>query len=157
MVLNLKQMTAVLARISPETPATLNRQIRAWTDAGVLPLVGDLRTGTGRGRLYEDDAPLFGALAIELTRFGADIGLVQDAVRFLHQAFNNPKDPWGRQLKKGEARSNMIVMPSVDGTSLDFAFMRPDQLGDYIGGPDFDATGNSILVINLRGLWAKLA
>jgi hypothetical protein len=155
MPISLKQMTTLLAPISPEAPATLNRQLRAWTDAGVLPLAGGLRTGTGRGRLYEDDAPLFAALAIELTRFGADIGFIQEALAFLRSSFRAKDNIWQMQFRSGP-KVNMLIMPKQQSKELSFAFMPPDQLGDYVGGPDFDAAGSSILIINLCALWAKI-
>jgi hypothetical protein len=157
MPLTLKQMTAALSRVSPETSATLNRQIRVWTDAGILPVVGGLRTGSGRVRLYEDDAPLLAALAIELTRFGASIGFVQEALQWLDGEFKNKNRTWGHQVKAGEIKSYLIVMPSGRGKELEFACMRPDHLGDYIGGPDFAAEGKSLVIINLHALWAKLS
>lgn len=149
MPLTLAQLAGSLARLSPGPPARLRRQLRLWTDAGALPLVGDPSVGTGRARLYEDDTPRLAAVAIELARHSYSASDIQYALAWLRWVINrpgyDPADDW-----------YMIVMPGQGGGDLEFAGMPPEQLGDHIKSRDFAAAGTSVLVINLPKLWERL-
>lgn len=149
MPLILFQLVERLAPLSSEAPATLKRQIRLWTDAGALPLVGEQSVGTGRTRLYDDDAPRLAAVGIELARHSYSASDIQYALAWLRWVINrpgyDPADDW-----------YMIVMPGQGGGDLEFAGMPPEQLGDHIKSRDFAAAGTSVLVINLPKLWERL-
>jgi hypothetical protein len=77
MKLTLKEMTRRLGSVSTETTETLNRQLRSWTDAGILSLVGDVNTGSGRERIYPDQEVFFAAVAVELAQWGMTIGVIK--------------------------------------------------------------------------------
>lgn len=140
MPLTLAQLVEHLSPLSPETPAKLRRQLRSWTAAGALPLVGEL---------YDDDAPRLAAVAIELARHSYSASDVQYALAWLRWVIRRPGyDPTEAWY--------MLVMPGQGGGDLEFAGMPPGKLGDHIKSPDFAAAGTSALVINLPRLWKGL-
>lgn len=154
MPLTLSQMVAILTPLSPEPPATLNRQIRSWTDAGALPLVGGLRTGTGRGRLYDESAPKLAAVAIELTRFGLPIGVIHDALVWMNHDFRHQPSSPLTKLERREIKLYMVVMAGERGRDFSYFYAGQEDLLELISS---DLVLNkSTLVVNIPALWAAV-
>jgi hypothetical protein len=155
MSMTLTELTDRLAKISPESTATRNRQLRHWTDLGVLPLTGELNTGTGRGRLYEDDAIYLAAVAVELARYEATAGTVKRVLSELASEFRRSGSRV-REFATNKRKLWLLLTPTGIGKHLWVLPREPEDLARWIVEFESDAPMSSALIINLHGLWRKL-
>jgi DNA-binding transcriptional MerR regulator len=157
--MNLTQMTERLGAVSPEKPETLNRQIRHWATVGVLPLTGERFSGTGRGRVYTEDALLVAAVAVELARWGIPIAVMTRVLEYLRFALDEDSGPQEvKKLKAGASDALTLVFTGryagQDGVRV--AHVARDRMSDHVASPEFLDSGTSVVMIDLSRLWAKL-
>jgi hypothetical protein len=155
MSMTLTELTDRLAKVSREPASTVNRQARHWTDLGVLPLTGELNTGTGRGRLYEDEALYLAAVAVELARYGVTAGTIKKVLAALAPGFRD-RGSRARDVVSGELKLWLLLAPTGIGEHLWTMFWEPKDVANWVLAQKTDAQMSSALIINLHGLWRKL-
>jgi hypothetical protein len=158
MPLTLKELTQRLAAVSGESTDTLNRQLRSWTEGGALPLVGDLFIGTGKSRLYEDDAVLLAAVAVELARWGIPIGKIRTVLMYIWSMFILPNHLGShemKEIKNGRSDLVMLIFPFVEQKGVNVALIERGKLSRYSKGEGGEIP-SSVLMLDLPQLWTKL-
>ena len=155
MVMTLSELTDRLAPISGESPATVNRQLRIWTEVGALPLIGGVNTGRGRARLYEDDAVLVAAVAVELHRWGMNIGNIKGILEWLSANLREEQSSSAKSIRDGANGARLVVSRGRHG--IEAWFSDPDALAKYVKIPELGEPEASVLILNLYRLWAGLA
>ena len=76
MELNVRDLAERLLPLSPDGDIdALLRQLRHWTISGMLQTSGELHTGAGRSRKYDETEIYYAALAMELTRWRIPVGI----------------------------------------------------------------------------------
>ncbi len=165
MVLTVKQLASRLAPILPDGDLEgLARQLRHWTLAGILRPIGNIHTGAGKSRKYEETEVFWAAIALELVRWRIPIGVSDGIVKAARELHNL------QCLQKHD--STDYVSEATFGRDKIFMWI---QMGESSGAPWFvlkvDALDNvaqdvlhqdmtvnspSFLVINLSTLFAKL-
>jgi hypothetical protein len=157
--MNLTQLTDRLGAVSPERPETLNRQLRHWAAIGVLPLTGERFSGTGRGRVYTQDALLVAAVAVELARWGIPIAVMTRVLEYLRFALDESSGPQEvKKLRAGTSDALTLVFAGryggQDGVRVHHE--ARDRMSDFVTSPEFLESGASTVMIDLSRLWAKL-
>ena len=151
----LSELTDRLAPISGETPETLNRQLQIWTEFGALPLIGGINPGRGRARLYEDDALLAAAVAIEVHRWGMNIAGIKIILEWLTRRLRADQASAPKSIKEGKSHAYLVICRGQEGIEAWFA--EPEALSEYVKHPSLGEPAASVLVVNLGRLWAGLS
>ena len=68
----------LVSRLGMEATTDVARMIRHYTNEGLLETIGAVNTGTGRKRLYKEDAILRGAVLLRLNRLGVPVGVMKE-------------------------------------------------------------------------------
>jgi DNA-binding transcriptional MerR regulator len=163
MLMTLADFTRRLAVLSKERPATLNRQVRLWTEAGLLPLASGVFLGTGKARLYTDESLLVAAIAVEASAWGLPI---RDLKKVLESLVAELRDPQSglREVADGvddRTLRDMLLLfrqpnPEGLGEVVKGHLVRVANLADLVQVDGFTSPGFSVYVIELRRLWGKV-
>jgi DNA-binding transcriptional MerR regulator len=159
MVMALKQFAQRLAVVSLEEPATLARQLRFWTEIGVIPIANDVAVGTGRARFYTEESLLAAAVAIELAGWGFPVGRLKKVIAFLVNELRDEKSGL-KEVAAGEDDRHLLLFrePGPTGSREEIAgwLVHDDNLSDLVKVRGFTAPGSSVFMLDLQHLWAKL-
>lgn len=151
----LKELSDKLAAFSGETPETLNRQIRSWTEAGAMPLVGDLFIGTGKSRLYEDDAVLLGIVGIELAKWGLPIGKLRLVLAAMYAQMNVSGLSKLGAIRDGSSDALVMLSPSRNDRGIHVGIIERANLSAYAAG-EGGPPAHNVILLDLHALWAPL-
>src|SRR5215208_2376550 len=124
MNMTLRELTRCLSSVSGEKPATLNRQLRNWTDLGVLGLVGTVNTGTGRSRLYSRQSACVAALAVELARWGIPVGIMRVVCPAIYALLMLPKESVAKKIYGGSDEYLLAVHSPYQELEVDIGWVK---------------------------------
>jgi hypothetical protein len=163
MLMTLNEFAKRLSVLSAERPATLNRQIRLWTEAGMLPLASGVFLGTGRARLYTRESLLVAAVAVEVSAWGVPIRDLNKLFEHLVASLRDPKSGL-REVADGaddEMLPDRLLLfrePNPDGSGerVTGAVVRRENLSDLVKVDGFTSPGFSVYMLELRRLWEKV-
>jgi hypothetical protein len=166
MMMTLKEFSRRLSVLSAEKPATVNRQIRLWTEAGVLPVANDVFIGTGHARLYTRESLLAAAVAIELAGWGMTAKPIKRGLDALLAQLGDKRSGLAEVADGAEGEDarwlplKMLLFrepaPDGSGEKISTLFVRDDNLADLVRVDGFTSPGCSLIMIELRRLWGKL-
>ena len=109
-----KDLAEKIAASGEDLPSSIGR-IHHWAREGLLTPVGEKHPGTGRKRLYDDEALNTALVLNELAKWGVGIGQTNQA--YFHSAFTLAKD--AAQTVKQQALDGVVVFLSINrGSSL---------------------------------------
>ena len=133
------------------------RQVRHWTNSGLLKPTGQKHPGTGVARTYGPDEVRKAALLRELTRFGMSINIVDPDADGIE--YHTKQEPWKKAIKgKSEVYLELLYRPD-DGLGWNIMDRDKSSMLSYL---DTDNTKPymkeyvSALVINLTKLFKSL-
>jgi DNA-binding transcriptional MerR regulator len=155
-LMTLSEFVGRLAPLSPEEPATLTRQVRLWTEIGLLPLANERFVGQGKARLYTPDSLLVAAVAVELSSWGVPIRNVGVIATQLVARFLAEDNPVVAGAKDGTKEARLLVWMGPHKMLVAGVQEADDELWDLIKKPDAGGPGVSLLMVNLTSLWAEL-
>jgi hypothetical protein len=156
MSMTLKELTARLSAVSSETSETLNRQIRNWTEMGVLGVAGSVNTGTGRSRVYEEEAAYLGAVAVEVARWGMPIGSIRALCTFIIVNLGQPDESITKAIYRGHSDHLLVIYPGAPEDWVNLGYITRRELLELSVKSGGDAKSNSFLVVDLSALWARI-
>ena len=68
------ELAELLHEVTGSSIPTIVRMVRHYTAHGLIPVVGDVNTGTGRSRSYPREGYLYAAILLHLNELGVSIG-----------------------------------------------------------------------------------
>jgi DNA-binding transcriptional MerR regulator len=157
---NLMTLKAFVRRLEPlsrETPATLRRQIRIWTEIGALPIANVMHVGSGRTRLYTEESLQLAAVAVELAALGIPVGAIKNVVTQVlnHLRGKTMEIEWALR-NAGDVRLVVVISDRPVHQTADVSILDIDRAAEYIRRDLMGFPSHSVIVINLNQLWAKL-
>src|SRR3954451_1820093 len=103
-------VTALAARLLPisgTSVETLQRQLRSWTEAGALFTTDGVFVGTGKARVYSEEAAFAAVVAVALARWGSSIGAIR-TVLFGLQFSLGEEHSMARKIKEGRSDALLV-------------------------------------------------
>ena len=166
MSLTVSQLAERLLPVAPSGDLEgLIRQIRHWTLSGVIKPAGDIHTGAGRHRRYEQNECYFAALALELTRWRIPVGVSDLVVQVARKEFYEqdlaPTALPLNAIKDAIAgRADMFVMvkmsEGIGGSWPEILTGQFDELVKTIKTRGWANNPPSFVSINLSALFGKV-
>lgn len=108
------------------------RMLRHYSGEALLMPTGDVNTGTGRARLYPNDAPLRAAILLRLNQFGVPIGVLKRAFKnfdlYLSAEFSTTDLV---AASKSLTAPCLFVMAPEDGASKPQRYVHLREISDF--------------------------
>jgi hypothetical protein len=156
-LMTLKAFVRRLEPLSRESPATLKRQIRIWTEVEALPIANVMHIGSGKTRLYTEEGLLLASVAIELAAAGMSVGTIKATLRMMldYTRGKAPQLDWAL----GDYRDVRLLVMMNDPPSspaVHVLVLEATEAADYIRGDQMGFPRSIAIVVNLNRLWAQL-
>jgi hypothetical protein len=157
-----KEIAERIAASDADIASSVER-VRHWTREGLLELVGDRNPGTGRKRLYDEQALTTARILNALASFGVGIGLT--GKDYFHTAFALAKDA-AKTIEQRKQEGFVCFLSINKGKELGanpvvFSNERPDLEIKIVGSeevfrlrdhPPMHPLADSAIIINLTKL-----
>jgi hypothetical protein len=159
----LKEMVSSLSwSDDPEGTEKLARQLRHWTNVGLLSPVGKRNTGTGVSRLYSVDEVRRAALLVELAHYRIPTTVLESSFSFMSEKW--PKDEnWLRSIKGTE---QIFLCVTYDDRITTFHLVRQDfsasilmpetEKGSFLSKVTKNQLPASAIVVNVTRVFSRL-
>jgi hypothetical protein len=154
----LKEMVAALAPLNADdNSAPLARQLRHWTNSGLLSPVGKRHTGTGTSRRYTPDEVRKAAILVELAHYRVPTTVLQDSFELFSEDW--PKRPQWHQAITGTHQIFLYVTYNRDQVTYQLVphdFRRIVLLPKDWRGDDPAHDSASAIVVNVTRVFSRL-
>jgi hypothetical protein len=162
----LKELVETLSRDpAAGSRSVIERRLRHWTSHAVLRTAGTLFPGQGQSREYDDETIYVAAVLNEIAKYGCPLGTLSGVAATIYHLLANPDlvndaddrlvDLW-RAAQAG-AGVVLFVSQRPEGNEGETRLALSLDRMDGTVNPFFpEEEGHSIIVINLRSLFAKL-
>ena len=138
-------------RLGLKETASVARMIRHYTNEGLLETVGAVNTGTGRKRLYVEDAVLMAGVLLRFNRLGIPVGIMKELLRVLRKHLSAKHSGRGL-LEVCEQMKKPCLFLTIPGDNDRRVFeARILEKDAFVTAPDLDA-----IVIQLARYVPKL-
>jgi hypothetical protein len=154
MLMSLKDFTARLAPLSRETPATLNRQLRFWTEIGSIPVANRVSVGMGRARFYGKEALLVAAVAIELSHWNIAIGTLKSVLGTVQEHLRLNAPPMDGAVDGSKQVTLVVHLGDMPGR-LHGLVVEAHEASHYADSSSMAPHIKSVLILNLTRLWSE--
>jgi hypothetical protein len=128
-------------------------RIRNWTDEGLLTLVGGDSPGTGRRRIYAQNAVCEVVLLSILADARGRAGVTGEGFQTLFRAARSKmKKDLETAAKAGPGERFLVIGTSKDGQTAEFGTTWGETLAKYLSSSKYAAH----IVIDLWKVWHRL-
>ena len=130
---------ALVTRLGLAAKVDVARMIRHYTNGGLLKTVGAVHTGTGRKRVYSEDAVLQAGVLLRLNRLGVPVGVMKEMLTQLRRnlSVNHGNQTLLQVCQTMDDPCLFLVIPDDKGRSLQTKVLERKK---FDGAPsDIDA------------------
>jgi DNA-binding transcriptional MerR regulator len=129
---------ALAARLGLKAKVDTARMIRHYTSSGLLKTVGAVHTGTGRKRVYSEDAVLQAGVLLRLNRLGVPVGVVKEMLAQLRRnlAVRHGNKTLLEVSRAMEDPCLFLVIPDENGSGLQTKILERKKFDEAPAGID---------------------